>query len=143
MDNGEGLTKAVIKHNCGSSAEVHLFGACVTSWTQSSGDEVLYCRPDAVFDGSKPISGGIPHCFPQVCSCAANVQRGPLPTHVLPSGRIVPARWSDHLACTETQPPMTTPCTQQGSACPHGASLERAAAEPRAQAVRARAFARL
>lgn len=24
-------------------------------------------RPDAVFDKSKPISGGIPHCFPQVC----------------------------------------------------------------------------
>jgi hypothetical protein len=22
-------------------------------------------RPDAVFDKSKPISGGIPHCFPQ------------------------------------------------------------------------------
>jgi hypothetical protein len=27
---------------------------------------VLYIRPDAVFDKSKPISGGIPHCFPQV-----------------------------------------------------------------------------
>ncbi len=22
-------------------------------------------RPDAVFDKSKPISGGVPHCFPQ------------------------------------------------------------------------------
>ena len=22
-------------------------------------------RPDAKMDGSKPISGGIPHCFPQ------------------------------------------------------------------------------
>lgn len=33
---------------------------------QVSGDEVLYVRPDAVFDKSKPISGGIPHCFPQV-----------------------------------------------------------------------------
>ena len=28
--------------------------------------QVLYVRPDAVFDKSKPISGGIPHCFPQV-----------------------------------------------------------------------------
>jgi hypothetical protein len=27
--------------------------------------KVLYVRPDAVFDGSKPISGGVPHCFPQ------------------------------------------------------------------------------
>ncbi len=29
---------------------------------------MLYIRPDAVFDKSKPISGGIPHCFPQVCA---------------------------------------------------------------------------
>ncbi len=45
---------------------MYLYGACVTSWTQPSGDEILYVRPDAVFDKSKPISGGIPHCFPQV-----------------------------------------------------------------------------
>ena len=45
--------------------QMYLFGACVTSWKQPSGDEVLYVRPDAVFDKSKPISGGIPHCFPQ------------------------------------------------------------------------------
>jgi hypothetical protein len=30
----------------------------VCSWKQASGDEVLYVRPDAVFDKSKPISGG-------------------------------------------------------------------------------------
>jgi D-hexose-6-phosphate mutarotase len=42
-----------------------LFGAVVTSWKQPSGDEVLYVRPDAKFDKSKPISGGIPFCFPQ------------------------------------------------------------------------------
>lgn len=46
--------------------QVYLYGAVVTSWTQPSGDEVLYVRPDAKFDKSKPISGGIPHCFPQV-----------------------------------------------------------------------------
>lgn len=60
-----GLPTVVLKHACGSSAEVTLFGACITSWKQASGDEVLYIRPDAVFDKSKPISGGIPHCFPQ------------------------------------------------------------------------------
>lgn len=48
--------------------QVYLYGAVVTSWTQPSGDEVLYVRPDAKFDKSKPISGGIPHCFPQVDS---------------------------------------------------------------------------
>lgn len=60
-----GSTKVVLKHGSGTSAEVYLFGACVTSWKQASEDEVLYVRPDAVFDKSKPISGGIPLCFPQ------------------------------------------------------------------------------
>ena len=45
--------------------QIYLHGACVTSWKQATGDEVLYVRPDAVFDKSKPISGGLPHCFPQ------------------------------------------------------------------------------
>ena len=45
--------------------QVYLYGACITSWKQMSGDEVLYVRPDAVFDKTKPISGGVPHCFPQ------------------------------------------------------------------------------
>lgn len=60
-----GLPTVVLKHACGSSAEIVLFGGCITSWKQPSGDEVLYVRPDAVFDKSKPISGGVPHCFPQ------------------------------------------------------------------------------
>jgi len=47
-------------------SQIYLFGGVVTSWTQPSGDEVLFVRPDAKFDKSKPISGGIPHCFPQV-----------------------------------------------------------------------------
>ncbi|KAF5828710.1 galactose mutarotase-like domain-containing protein [Dunaliella salina] len=65
MAGNEGLPKIQLKHNCGAAAEVYLFGACVTSWKQRSGDEVLYVRPDAVFNKSKPISGGLPHCFPQ------------------------------------------------------------------------------
>lgn len=31
-------------------AQVYLFGGAVCSWKQASGDEVLYVRPDAVFD---------------------------------------------------------------------------------------------
>ena len=61
-----GLPKVMLRHACGSMAEVYLFGACVTSWKQPTGDEILYMRPDAVFDKSKPIAGGIPICFPQV-----------------------------------------------------------------------------
>ena len=55
------------------SLQMYLFGGVVTSWTQPSGDEVLFVRPDAKFDKSKPISGGIPHCFPQVNSCLMNM----------------------------------------------------------------------
>lgn len=60
-----GSTKVVLKHGIGTSADIYLHGACITSWKQASDDEVLYVRPDAVFDKTKPISGGIPLCFPQ------------------------------------------------------------------------------
>ena len=60
-----GLVKAVLTHVCGSSCEVYLYGANIVSWKQASGDEVLYVRPDAKFDMTKAISGGIPICFPQ------------------------------------------------------------------------------
>ncbi|PSC73327.1 glucose-6-phosphate 1-epimerase [Micractinium conductrix] len=66
-----GLPTVRLTHACGSSTEVSLFGGCITSWKQASGDEVLYLRPDALQilqsdnPKSKPISGGIPHCFPQ------------------------------------------------------------------------------
>ncbi|KAI3432413.1 hypothetical protein D9Q98_003967 [Chlorella vulgaris] len=77
-----GLPTVQLKHACGASAEVTLFGACVTSWKQASGDEVLFMRPDAlqILAGpdpkSKPISGGIPHCFPQFGPSAAMQQHG-------------------------------------------------------------------
>ena len=65
VDGKSGSPLVRLTHPVGSSAEIYLHGAVVTSWKQASGDEVLYVRPDAVFDKSKPISGGIPHCFPQ------------------------------------------------------------------------------
>lgn len=33
--------------------------------TQVADYDYLFVRPDAKLDGSKPISGGLPHCFPQ------------------------------------------------------------------------------
>ena len=47
-----------------SSAEIYLFGGVVTSYVK---DDVEYIavRPDAKMDGSKPISGGLSHCWPQ------------------------------------------------------------------------------
>ena len=65
MQGRGGLPTVRLTHPSGATAEVVLHGGVVTSFKQASGDEVLYVRPDAVFDRSKPISGGIPHCFPQ------------------------------------------------------------------------------
>ena len=53
------------RDGCGSTAVIYPFGGCVTSWRPRGGADRLYVRPDAKFDGSKPISGGIPHCWPQ------------------------------------------------------------------------------
>lgn len=58
------LPKVVLTSSHGSEAELYLYGGCVTSWKVGSRD-LLFVRPDAVFNGQKPISGGIPHCFPQ------------------------------------------------------------------------------
>ncbi|CAL5074815.1 unnamed protein product [Urochloa decumbens] len=60
-----GLPKIDLKSPQGSKAEIYLFGACVTSFKVPNGKDLLFVRPDAVFNGQKPISGGIPHCFPQ------------------------------------------------------------------------------
>merc|ERR1719478_506247 len=53
-----------LKNAAGDTATVYQFGACVTSYVKG-GTDYLMVRPDAKMDGSKPISGGIPHCFPQ------------------------------------------------------------------------------
>jgi len=59
----------------GDRALVCLHGAQVLSWTPAGGPERLYLSPEAVFDGSTAIRGGVPVCFPQFN------QRGPLPKH--------------------------------------------------------------
>ncbi|KAK4426790.1 putative glucose-6-phosphate 1-epimerase [Sesamum alatum] len=59
-----GLPKVILTSVHGSEAEIYLFGGCVTSWRVDNTD-LLYVRPDAIFTGLKPISGGMPHCFPQ------------------------------------------------------------------------------
>ncbi len=60
----------------GDSAVVSDFGAQVLSW-EAQGQGRLFLSPRAVLDGSAPIRGGIPVCFPQFN------QRGPLPKHGL------------------------------------------------------------
>ena len=59
----------------GSSAVIARFGGQVLSWITPDGREHLYLSENAVFDGSKPIRGGVPVCFPQFGSL------GELPAH--------------------------------------------------------------
>jgi len=63
LKNDEGLEYVKLT-NGASSAEIYLLGGVVTSYVK---DEVEYIavRPDAKMDGSKPISGGLSHCWPQ------------------------------------------------------------------------------
>jgi len=65
MKNEEGLEFIRLVSDSGASAEVFLFGGVVTSYKDAEGTEFIAVRPDAKMDGSKPISGGLSHCFPQ------------------------------------------------------------------------------
>jgi glucose-6-phosphate 1-epimerase len=67
MTNEGGLEYVKLIHpDTGASAEVYLFGGVVTSYKDGEGTEFIAVRPDAKMDGSKPISGGLSHCWPQV-----------------------------------------------------------------------------
>jgi len=63
-EKSEPLKFVTLKNSKGDSAKLYHFGACATSYVKG-GVESLAVRPDAKMDGSKPISGGIPFCFPQ------------------------------------------------------------------------------
>jgi glucose-6-phosphate 1-epimerase len=63
LTNDEGLEYIRLKHG-DSTADVYLYGGVVTSYIKE-GVEYIAVRPDAKMDGSKPISGGLSHCFPQ------------------------------------------------------------------------------
>jgi glucose-6-phosphate 1-epimerase len=61
----EGLEYVRLVHpETGSASTVFLFGGVVTSYVHG-GVEFVAVRPDAKMDGSKPISGGLSHCWPQ------------------------------------------------------------------------------
>ncbi|KAL7569967.1 hypothetical protein ACA910_017018 [Epithemia clementina (nom. ined.)] len=64
--NDGGLEFVRLVHpDSGASSEIYLFGGCVTSFKDGDGTEFIAVRPDAKMDGSKPISGGLSHCWPQ------------------------------------------------------------------------------
>ena len=66
MTNDGGLDFIKLVHpDTGASADVYLYGGVVTSYKDGEGTEFIAVRPDAKMDGSKPISGGLSHCWPQ------------------------------------------------------------------------------
>ena len=65
MANEEGLEYVRLQNESGDTSDVYLFGGVVTSYVKD-GQEYVAVRPDAKMDGSKPISGGLSHCWPQV-----------------------------------------------------------------------------
>ena len=54
----------LVNPKSGSSSVTYLYGGVVTSYVHD-GVEYLAVRPDSKMDGSKPISGGLSHCWPQ------------------------------------------------------------------------------
>eukprot|EP00977_Amphora_coffeiformis_P021314 scaffold9178_cov176-Amphora_coffeaeformis.AAC.10 len=66
MKNDQGLEYVKLVHpDTGASSEIYLYGGVVTSYVDGDGTEFIAVRPDAKLDGSKPISGGLSHCWPQ------------------------------------------------------------------------------
>jgi len=64
--NADGLEYVTLVHpETGASSEIYLLGGVVTSYKDADGTEFIAVRPDAKMDGSKPISGGLSHCWPQ------------------------------------------------------------------------------
>jgi glucose-6-phosphate 1-epimerase len=64
--NDQGLEYVQLVHpESGATSQIYLYGGVVTSYQDGDGTEFLAVRPDAVLDGSKPISGGLSHCWPQ------------------------------------------------------------------------------
>lgn len=61
--------RLVLQHPKGSSVEILLYGATITSWKSSSIDskdvkERLFLSSKAILDGTKAVRGGIPVVFP-------------------------------------------------------------------------------
>ncbi|CAN5881146.1 D-hexose-6-phosphate mutarotase [soil metagenome] len=70
-----GLRRLLLTHPAGSSAEIYLHGAHVTSWIPAGGAEWLFISGAARFGEFQTIRGGIPVIFPQFA------ERGSLPKH--------------------------------------------------------------
>jgi len=64
LTNEDGLDYIRLMNDKGDTSDIYLYGGVVTSYVKD-GQEYIAVRPDAKMDGSKPISGGLSHCWPQ------------------------------------------------------------------------------
>jgi glucose-6-phosphate 1-epimerase len=66
LKNEQGLEYVQLVHpESGATSQIYVYGGVVTSYQDKDGTEFIAVRPDAMMDGSKPISGGLSHCWPQ------------------------------------------------------------------------------
>jgi glucose-6-phosphate 1-epimerase len=71
-----GMPTVLLSHPSGSSADVYLNGAHVTSWIPAGGREVLFMGKTATFSPGDPIRGGIPVVWPQFANLGGLPQHG-------------------------------------------------------------------
>jgi len=71
-----GMSTVLLSHPSGSSADVYLNGAHVTSWIPAGGKEVLFMGKTATFAPGDPIRGGIPVVWPQFANLGGLPQHG-------------------------------------------------------------------
>src|SRR5690242_10125781 len=71
-----GLPTVLLSHPSGSSADIYLNGAHVTSWIPAGGQEVLFMGKRATFSAGDPIRGGIPVIWPQFANLGGLPQHG-------------------------------------------------------------------
>lgn len=62
----EGLPVARLRHPQGSSVDICLHGAAITSWKRPNGSEMLSLHESNKYDGEEPIAGGLTVAWPQL-----------------------------------------------------------------------------
>ena len=74
----DGLPVARLRHPQGSSVDICLHGAVVTSWKRPDGSEMLALDPSNKYDGQEPIVGGLGAAWPQLGAGALPCTNGVL-----------------------------------------------------------------
>lgn len=64
--------------NAFASAQITTHGGCVLSFMPKNGQDLLWVSPTAVYNGQKPVRGGVPVCWPWF---GANTQATSGPAH--------------------------------------------------------------